>query len=770
MERIPMDLQPRPIASGLPPVPAQWVDVPVQPVEEPPPTQVLADLWAAVRRHKALTAILAILGAAAGFGAYLWTPPVYLAVTTLELQGLNEQFMNLNQVDPQAGTGSYSPTQLNLATQLKIIESSTLRGAVLERLDRETTPIPLPKEGIRGRVHDWLGIGISEDPLQETKNALFIAGSTVQARPITGTRILMVSAESTIPEVAANFVNTLANEYISQSFQQRTGTAQRTNQWLESQLEETKAKLAQSEARLQEYVRKSGVLFMPESETLAQTKIRQLQNELSAIQADRIAKQSRYEMAQRASAEALADTVGDQSLKTLEAQLVELRRQRAVLLNTFTPAHPKVQAIDIQITEIETARRNQRDNTLAGLRNEYEAALRKEKLLGSAYGAQSGVFLAQADKSVEYGLLKREVELLRMYLNGLLQQVNNSSVAAAIPANNVRVIDAARRPGFPYRPSSLKYTAYGLGGGVSFGLALAFGIEWLRRARGKRHFADPGHSPTLLRAPELGVIPSLEMQRFGGPRRRLAIFGASDLGEEPQRVELAAAQESIMADSFRMVLASIKLMNRDRQAPTRLLVTSPGPREGKTTIITNLAVIMAEAGYRVILLDTDLRRPRLHEVFGLDNARGFADLILPDATVTASELLRATQMPRLRVVPAGTIDNYNVINNLFYSPKVPALLDELQRATDVLLIDAPPMLQFSETRLMASLTDGVVLVLRSGSTDSDAAMLCRQRLAEDHIPLLGTVLNDWNPKDRSHPYYHSTYRYYAEPDERKVSP
>jgi capsular exopolysaccharide synthesis family protein len=242
------------------------------------------------------------------------------------------------------------------------------------------------------------------------------------------------------------------------------------------------------------------------------------------------------------------------------------------------------------------------------------------------------------------------------------------------------------------------------------------------------------------------------------------------LAEKPQEaVELITwrAKPSLLAESFRLTLASLTRRETNGAPPAIVLVTSPGPGEGKTTVATNIAIARAETNRRVLLLETDLRRPRLAAIFGLETATGWGDLILREDEFRPDELdslISPTGVPQLFALGGGTIDPGS-IHRVFNSPKVPLLLAALRRKFDMIVIDTPPVLQFPEARLMGRLSDGVVLVLRSDYTDRLDALAAQEKLWEDGIPILGTVLNDWNPsndRQKNRPYggYSGYYQYY----------
>lgn len=733
--------------------------------------QSLLGYLAVLRRHTILIAVTAVGGLLAGLAMLLFEPILYPARITLEVQGFNENFMNMSSVDPQAGAGNYSANDSNIQTQIRILESQSLKRRVMRKLERELVPMRAPQSTWMARLRTRFKIG-PNDPLIETRQALARAAGSVRGTAVRPTRIIQIQCESTIPDVAAMFANTLASEFIDQSLEGRLKSAQQTSRWLLNQLEETRAKLENAENRLRDHSRRSGLMFV-EQDTLTASKLRQLQTDLASIQAERIARQSRYEMSRSMPPEALPDVLNDATLQDYQAQITDLRKEMAKLTMALTPAHYKVRRLEVQIAEIQSALRTAQETVLKRIESEFRTAQNQEKMLSAAYNTQSRLLVAQSDKTTEYQIIKREIDITQQLYNALLQQANQAGLAAAIPTNHIQVIDPAIPVPTPHRPLPSQRAGMGIVMGLILGCAVAIVLEL-----NDRTVRTPGVSD-YLRVPELGVIPSLEMSKGTLPLRagratllELEAAGAEHSGTG-ERVELVTWQRkpSFYAESFRVALASIMV---DRHArPQVMVLTSPAPSEGKTTVASNMAIAMTEVKRRILLIDLDLRKPRLHEVFNLPNVRGISD-VLQDSTPIASypldTLIQPTEIPGLSVLTGG--DPPDSIMAILYSPRLPELLHLLRQRFYAILIDTPPMLRFPDARIIARMAEGVILVLRSGQSDRNSAVMARQRFEEDGTRVIGAILNDWDLSSPAAKQYGGRYNYSnidPEPNTKKSS-
>ena len=703
----------------------------------------LSEYWQILTRRKFTILLIVVCTTMLSVGAFFLQAPVYQARTSLEIQGINENFLNLKEIDPTASSSNYAADEY-LQTQIHVIQSRHLIGRVVDKLKLS--------EIKQDHSYDWsklLGRRAPENvPARELQTQAVWDHLTVRAPK--QTRIVEILYDSPDPNQAAAIASALANEFIQYRQELRWTSNQRTGQWLMRQLEDLRRKLESSESELNSYAAKYDLVFTQEKNNLAEAKLQQLQEELSRAEAERVARQSRIEATQSTSLDSLPEALDDTTLRDYRLKIAELRRELAELNATLTPAHYKVQRVQAQIVELQATFEKEREQLYNRLRKDFDAAKRRETLLASAYGQQAKLVSEQGNRLVRYNTLKREVDSTRQLYDSLLQRVREAGVAAAMSASNILVVDPAEVPSEPYKPSKRMNAALGLLGGLAFAIVFVL----FRESRDRSIYA-PGHAAYYLDTPELGTIPfckeSLRGRAFSSSRARGGSLSLTAGDRTPATTAvpaslLAARSNEPFAESFRILLNALLFPRLDSSNPRTVLVTSCNPEEGKTTVVTQLALAAAEAGRRVLLIDGDLRRPRLHDIFQVSNAIGFSDLLqsLSDSETVPEGAIHALQSSGLHVMTAGT--KTANISRLLYSAFLPILLRRLRSEFDLILIDSPPMLQLADARVLGRAVETVVLVLRAGKTTRETAHAARQSLAEDGTPLLGTVLNRWDSK------------------------
>jgi polysaccharide biosynthesis transport protein len=722
----------------------------------------LLDGWQSVRRWKGIIFLSCFAGAALGLLLTLPQTPVYQATATLEIQPLNPDFLEMRNVSPTSESPNDYYPDYDIQTQIQIMQSRTLLQKVEDRVKREHHYSVAHQD----RLAQWkeaLGWG---NPVSATDEAMAYAQSHLRVRAKPNTRLVQISCDSANPQLAADFINTLTSEYTDQSLASRWQTTQRTGEWLTRQMEDVRIKLEQSEDGLQAYARETGLMFTSEKDNLAEQQLRQLQEELGKATADRIAKQSKYELASKTPPDSIADVLDDPVLRDDQSKLTDLRRQAAELRYAFTEDYPKLKKLEAQIAALEMAFQKTREDIIQRINNDYQISLKRENLLAANYGNQGRLVREQADKVAHYNILKHEVDTGRQVYDNLLQRVKEANVASALRATNVRVVDAASAPDAPYKPSPGFQMSFGAAGGLCLGIWMA----WLK-SRIDRTLRDPGQTHLHLGVPLLGLIPSARLSRRKRTHEGRGKTALAAALQAPARVELASWQDnaSLLAEAFRSTSTSLLFSNRPAM-PRLLVVTSAQPREGKTTTLCNLGITLAAPNRRVLLVDGDLRRPGLSRVFGASGKPGLSNLLSEEVAFAPSAIdsvIEGTPIPGLFLLPSGPA--LQLSTTLLSSPKLNMLLDYLRATYDLVMIDTPPMLQIPDARIFGRLSDAVIMVVRAARTTRETAQSALQRLADDGVVATSAVLNDWNPKQSGryavsrdyHNYYSQYYSHYS---------
>src|SRR5712692_5587014 len=483
-----------------------YVESPRAKVAAAPGYDDLLNYWYILIGQKMTLLSFALAGLAAAILISLVQTPLYRARTSLEIQDFNENFLDLKSVDPTNSTGNYTTAESYFETQIRILQSESLLERVIDKLNLHQTRPASGWRAFASRARRMLGSS-SSSHLPEKEQLIHQAQRNLTVRAAGNSRLLEVLYESQDPTLAADFANTLVSEFIRQSQEMRWKSTERTGEWLTSHLDEMKTKLEQSEAQLQDYARTSGLTFTSEKDNVAEIRLKELQDEFSRAQADRVAKQAKFEEAKNKPAESLPEMLDDPTLRDYRVKLTDLQRQLVELTTTLTPAHYKVQRVQAQVAQLQSAVQQERGLILRRIGNEYAAARRREEFLAQAYAEQEKIVADQSSKAIHYDTLKREVDSSRQLYQAMLQRVKQAELAAAMRASNVLVVDPAKPPLVPYEPNLLMNSALGLFSGVFLGV----GFVLLRERFDRSRIRAPGDAEVYLHLPELGAIPLAEI-------------------------------------------------------------------------------------------------------------------------------------------------------------------------------------------------------------------------------------------------------------------
>ena len=734
------------------PSPADFSDA------QPEPT--IAEYCTILARRKFRILLVGVAGAIAALLLSIPRTPIYQARASLEVDTPNGDPLRARS-SGTAAMPSPSAAEFYIATRIEILESRSLLRRVVEKLRLGARP---EFHYSTDRFSGWRkALDLPPAPaVPAYERALSVAASSYKIVPSRNTGIIAVVSEWPSPRLAADFANTMAEEFIQSNLEARWQAAERSEEWLGLQLDKLRIQIEQSEEDLRRYARESGLMFVSDGENVSEQKLSQLQAELLRAQAGRIAIQSRFELVTTRRPDELSGMIDPANY---QIQRNDLRRHLAELRTTYTPAHYKVKRVEAQVAQLDETIENERANKLEQIRNEFEAARRREQLLAADYGRQAKLVSDQTGKSIQYNILNREVNTYQKLYDHLLRQVKEAGVLSAMSASNIRIVDPAIAPKKPIRPDHASSALLGLLSGLLSGIAFAFISD-----RRDRTLRQPGDARACLGLPELGIVPTFRGNpNAPGTRRkrlvrlrfrpsnetaRLSLSSTNAL-ESPRRNETAEIEllswhepPSHFAECFRVAATSILFTPAVKTNRRAFVITSSQPREGKTTVASNLAITLAGVHDRVLLVDADLRQPRLHQIYGVPNVWGLSNLLResqPPRDCDVDGLSLRTDIPGLFLLPSGP--TAESIATLLHTSSATELVKRLREQFDVVIFDSPPMMEFCEARVLGQLSGAVVLVLRAGRTKQEDARAAAERFAEDGTTVLGTILNRWDTPD-----------------------
>jgi polysaccharide biosynthesis transport protein len=716
-----------------------------------------------LRRHRTPLGIIFAGALVLSLLSTLLENKVYRSEAILEVTGINQDFMDTRGVDPTAGQlrgDAYIETQTKLLTSPPVVERT------VQLLGPKVPPAIAARQSLSSLLSRWLG-----QPNQAAEGEAVVLGMLADAKvKVDGTSdLITLTVFGPEPQLTADTANMLTAQYIELSQQVRGDSAGNTNRFLLAQLADARQNLRDSESELQDYARQAGIVIPNTSqESVAADKLRQIQSDLARAEAEQAETQSQVESSHANPAETMPQVLDDPTLRDNRARLAELRRQLADLSVSLTPANHRIQQLQAQIADLEQQSARQRANIIRRLGVQNAETARRTQLLTRVYRQHLSVVSEQSSKEVRYDSLKKAVDADRDIYQAMLQRVKQAGIVAALKSSDVRVVSPATAQPSPYRPS----LGLNLALGLLFGIGLSTGYILLRE-RNDASLRVPGQSVLQLNLAEMAVIPSARIRSSQRIPLTLRNLKAPEV-EVPEKGFFAnrsaivdkdlvqwCQEETMMADAYRSAITSILLSRVNGFAPRVLLVTSPRPKAGKTTTVANLGISLAEIGRRVLLIDGDLRSPRLGRLFGLHFASGLSDVLLDggSGSVTFNSVIRPSTVPGLYVLPGGSEPGN--ISKLLHSSYLDILLESARSEYDFVLIDTPPMVGMADARLLSRVADGVILISRPGETSPEQLGEARQRLVDDGTPVIGTILNGCDLRTED-PGYDNSYNSYAD--------
>jgi len=707
--------------------------------------------------------ILTFLGIFLTAALYTLTrTPIYRTASTLQITQDNpgSQVSVDDRLSMLSGGDSLEKFQ---QTQYKILQSRSLALRVIQALNLTEHP-------------DFIGIKEDNPDLSpgELENAMVERfQKKLEVTPVRNSYLVELAFQSPDKALAQKVVNAIADEYMYLSIDRRNESFNLVRTWLDRQLQEMADKVQAAQKKLYKFGQKTDIYTLEDKDNVIVQKFIDLSGLLTKAQAEKMAKEAQHRQIQEQGPNAPL-IVNNPLVAQLRQQVVVQQAKVMSLQKVFLPGHPEMQAEQANLRELQARLNAEVQRLQESVRADYEAAQRTENLLNDSMAAQKDEVARLQDNLTDYQILKRDAQTNEQLYQAILARVKEANIASTMVPSNVAVIDPGILPSQPFKPKTMRNLALAAFLGLTLGLGLALVVE---------HLDDSIKSVDDLERycnlPSVGVLPllsttngslsaNLTRKVLDSPLWKFLPWTKRRKRRRPdstpaQNLDLVVYNnpEDPLTEALRHTQTSIMLSSSGRP-PRALMITSPNPSEGKTMLTSNLGLSFALNGRQTLVIDCDLRKPRVHQIFDLDSQPGLTNFLSGNATL--EDILRPTHVPNLTVISAGARPPSPV--NLLNSDIFKELLEQLRAQFQHIIIDTPPILGFSDARLVSALVDGVLLVTKQNSTHKSAGRLAHQLLSQIHAPIVGAVLNGVGPHGSAYGgyyyyYYNYHYKYYS---------
>jgi len=738
----------------------------------------LRDYWKIIRKRRwTILAFFLIVLVTTAIGTFTMKP-VYRGTCTIQIDKENPQIVDFKEI--------FSVNMWDqdyYQTQYKILESRSLAKRVIDslKLSEHSEFLPQPPSPFqKWRSDIWASIsGLtrifsssgknpskvpSKDPLKDTdsgKNTPEMAKETglinaflgkLKVEPIRNSRLVKVHFDSNYPELSSRVANTLATNYIQQSLEHRFSATEQAKDWLTTQIDLLKAKVERADEALQAFGSKHDILSLEEKENITMQRLTDLNEAMAKAEADRMAKEAIYRQTKDRNSDTLPMVSENKLILDLKQSYIQFETQYMKLSETYKPEYPEMVRLKKQMDSVQKRIDSETNRVVAGIRNDYESALRRESLVRAAFEQQKAKAMEMKDKAIQYNILKREADTNRDLYKDLLQRVKQAGVSLSMTASNIKVIDHAEVPTSPFKPNKQMNLLLAAVVGLFLGVGLAFFFEYLDNT-----VKTPEDVEGLLRLPSFGMVPEISCER----KKRL-----ENGAYYPVELVTHGHPKSILSEAYRNIRTSV-LLSFSEHPPKTLVISSPNPFEGKTTTVVNTAIALSQTGVPVLVVDADLRKPRIHKVFEEDNGAGLSNYLSGNGDLES--IIRKSEVPNLYFIPAGPLPPNP--SELLGSNLFKTMMRSLREKFEHIILDSPPVLGFADAVILSTAVDGVILVVLGGKTPRETLQHAKDVLLQVNAKILGVVINrvDLQRSDYGY-YYYRHYYYYGKERKKKELP
>lgn len=696
--------------------------------------------------------------------------PIYQATTRIIIEKENPNLVSIEEVMSVDSTGTDY-----YQTQYKILESRVVAREVIKRLDLANNLefLPPPQDtlvaqfsgwakGLVTGVVDWFGslMKTGSDQDDEGANSAedadydnelvsdFIA--RVDIKPIRNSRLVDVNVEAKNPVTAAKMANALVKAYIDQNLEIKLSAAKDAVQWLSERISEERAKVEQAENSLLRYKETNQIItdFSSDAEQITAQKLATLNNQVIEAESNRVEAETRYQQALVLDKtpdmlDSIPEVLDNDLIQEIKRMEVNLYSRMSELSKKYGKNHPQMVAINSELEDLRKRKTMEARRVVNSLKNEYQLAVVKEASLKKALAEQKDEVLALNKKAVRYGVLKRQAESSRQMYELLIKRFKETSLTEEMKTGNIRTIDRAEVPRNSVKPRKKLNLMLAMVVGLFMGVGLAFFLEYLDNT-----IKSPEEVTDYLRVPYLGAVPAFTMNG-----------SVNNVSAELVSVHSA---NSTVSEAYRGLRTSIMFSSTDNKARV-IMLTSAVPKEGKTITCSNLAITLARSHQPILLIDGDMRKPRVHKIFKTNSKKGLSSVLVGKDTL--GDAIQETPVKGLHLLPVGPIPPDP--SELIGSRTMEKLIAGLKKKFAFVIIDTPPVMAVTDAVALSPFVDAVMLVTRTGLTPRQVVKLSLDQLRAVNANILGSVLNGVGTGKDSYYYSQYAYNYYGEDDGKK---
>jgi len=723
-----------------------------------------------------------------GIFSFLATP-IYKAKTTLLIEEGSSRILS---IEDEFGYQSRTVDLRFYNTQLRLLKSKSLAERVSRKMNLLSRPEfgagKKPKKSFFASLKGFISLkrksedeGLkSQIPLNPYFEVAAAIQEGIEVLPIRNTKLVEVSYRSPYPVLSADIVNSLVEEFMRFSVEKRYETTQQASDFLSEQIAELRENLAAKERELQRYGQEKKLFFTSEKESTIVSKFAAVLDAYTQAQIDRINKEAAYREVKDLDVDSLPQFVNNTLIQTLKMDYARMKNEYEEMSKTFKSNYPKMIELKARLDSMKEELKSEIKKAVDSAESEYRSALKKEDSLEDLLEKQKMDVVRMNSNAIFYNSLKIEVENMQRQLNSLIEMQKNTNVSArlgGLKTSNISIIDKAEVPKDPVSPKKKKNLILAFLVGIFGGVGLCFLIEFLDNT-----VKGPEDVEKLTGLPSLGAIPCLppegmkKKKRYGYYSKYKSYYSYSKENPESEEtlpdikeIELVnyLHPKSFISENYRTVRTSI-LLSHAESPPKSIVFTSALPKEGKTATVANMAVAFSQLDEKVLVVDGDLRKPRLHRVFKVKNIGGLSGYLT--GKVSIEDAIQKTNVENVWLIPSGPIPPNPA--ELLNSEKMKGMIEELKREYDVVMLDAPPLLAVVDGVIISSFGDSIVFIIQAGKTTLRPFLQALEELKRAKAKVIGVLFNEVKAKGEKYysPFYHySPYRshYYEEEKEEQ---